>query len=83
MPVRLYSGEEWRTFTALVHAHDFPETRARWHGLGREAGFDAVRFSSLPPTLPPTSSECISSGLEGIVPVDVEVGGQALPTLSG
>ena len=50
VPLMSYSGEEWRTFTALVHAHDFPETRARWHGLGREAGFDAVREIFISPT---------------------------------
>ncbi len=45
-----YSSEEWRTITAHVHSHDFPETSARWHALGREAGFEAVEEIFISPT---------------------------------
>jgi SAM-dependent methyltransferase len=37
-----YSLDEWRTITDHVHAYDFPETRDRWHALGRDAGFGTV-----------------------------------------
>jgi SAM-dependent methyltransferase len=45
-----YSGEEWRTITVHVHAHDFPETSAHWHALGLEAGFEAVQEIFISPT---------------------------------
>jgi SAM-dependent methyltransferase len=45
-----YSGEEWQTMSAHVHAYDFPETSPRWHALGREAGFREVREIFICPT---------------------------------
>jgi SAM-dependent methyltransferase len=38
-----YSDDEWRTMTAHVHGNDVPETSARWHALGRQAGFREVK----------------------------------------
>jgi hypothetical protein len=38
-----FSPEDWETFTAHVHAADYPGTVSGWHVLGREAGFSAVR----------------------------------------
>jgi hypothetical protein len=35
--------EEWDAVMTHVRAADFPETSARWHALGREAGFTEVR----------------------------------------
>lgn len=45
-----YDADEWRTMSDHVHAHDFPETRSRWHSLGREAGFLDVREVYAAPT---------------------------------
>ena len=38
-----YTPEEWNAMMAHVHASDLPETNARWHDLGQQAGFSEAR----------------------------------------
>jgi ubiquinone/menaquinone biosynthesis C-methylase UbiE len=45
-----YSRAEWRLMADHVHGHDFPETSARWHLLGRDAGFREVKEVFIAPT---------------------------------
>jgi hypothetical protein len=45
-----YTAEDWEIASSHVHAADFPETDARWHALGLEAGFSEVRVLYAAPT---------------------------------
>ena len=46
----MFTPQEWDMISAHVHTNDFPETTARWHSLGREAGFARVRELFVAPT---------------------------------
>jgi len=45
-----HSDDERRTMMGHVHAHDFPETSAGWHSLGRGAGFRDVKEVFIAPS---------------------------------
>ena len=47
---REFSDTEWQTMATHVHENDFPETAARWHELGREAGFNDIHEVFIAPS---------------------------------